>query len=130
MPQLTKQEKVDDLISYFWKNGYLTLSRKFGTYLPEPNNIGQYPVDAVGRLKKKYAIGIILTEDELDDPKIYSKLEFLATRQTKYSQRRITLFIGVPKNLVNKAKLVVNSLSEAAKKSIKIVPTRDEIAIS
>ena len=130
MPHLTKQEKVDDLISYFWKNGYLTLSRKFGTYLPEPNNIGQYPVDAVGRLKKKYAIGIILNEEELDDPKIYSKLEFLATRQTKYSQRRITLFVGVPRFLVNKAKLVVSSLSEAAKKSIKIVPTRDEVAVS
>lgn len=116
-----KQSNVDDLISHFWKNGYLTLSRKFGTYLPTPANVGKYEVDAIGKLKKKYAIGVILTAEELDDPQVYSKLEFLATRHTKFSNRRVTLFVGVPKALFSKVKLCLSNLSEIAQKNIKIV---------
>ena len=122
-----RQSTVDELINHFWKNGYLTLSRKFGKYLPEPSNVGKYEVDAIGKLKKKYAIGLILTEEELDDPKVYSKLEFLATRHTKYSNKRVTLFVGVPKPLFNKVKLCISNLSAVAKKNIKVVPIPSEL---
>lgn len=122
-----RQSTVDELINHFWKNGYLTLSRKFGKYLPEPSNVGKYEVDAIGKLKKKYAIGLILTEEELDDPKVYSKLEFLATRHTKFSNKRVTLFVGVPKALFNKVKLCISNLSAVAKKNIKVVPIRSEL---
>ena len=122
-----KQSKVDDLINHFWKNGYLTLSRKFGKYLPEPSNVGKYEVDAIGKLKKRFAIGVILTEEELNDPKVYSKLEYLATRHTKYSNRRVTLFVGVPKILFNKVKLCISNLSEIAKKNIKVVPIGSDL---
>lgn len=121
-----RQSTVDELINHFWKNGYLTLSRKFGKYLPEPSNVGKYEVDAIGKLKKKYAIGLILTEEELDDPKVYSKLEFLATRHTKFSNKRVTLFVGVPKILFNKVKLCISNLSAVAKKNIKVVPIESE----
>ena len=100
-----RQRNVDDLINHFWKNGYLTLSRRYGKYLPEPSKIGEYDVDAIGRLKKKYAIGVILSPEDLEDPKIYSKLEYLATRHTKFSNRKVKLFVGVPKELFNKVKL-------------------------
>lgn len=122
-----RQSTVDELINHFWKNGYLTLSRKFGKYLPEPSNVGKYEVDAIGKLKKKYAIGLILTEEELDDPKVYSKLEFLATRHTKFSNKRVTLFVGVPKILFNKVKLCISNLSAVAKKNIKVVPIESEL---
>lgn len=121
------QRKVDDLVNHFWKNGYLTLSRKFGKYLPNPTNVGEYEVDAIGKLKKKYAIGVILSIEELDDPKIYSKLEFLATRHTKYSNKRVTLFVGVPKSLFNKVKLCMLNISSEAQKNIKVVAISDEI---
>lgn len=52
MKESIRQRSVDDLISHFWKNGYLTLSRKFGTYLPTPSNVGKYEVDAIGNLKR------------------------------------------------------------------------------
>ena len=120
------QHRVDDLIKYFWKYGYLTISRKYGTYLPEPKRVGDYQVDAIGKQKKKYAIGIILLPDELDDPKIFAKLDFLATRNTKYSNRRVTLFLGVSSNLLNKAKLIISELSEEARKNIKLVGIPDE----
>lgn len=121
MKESIRQRKVDDLVSHFWKNGYLTLSRRFGKYLPEPSKIGDYEVDAIGKLKKEYAIGITLTPDELEDPNIYSKLEYLATRHTKYSNKKVTLFVGVPKELFNKVKLCISSLSEDAQKNIKLV---------
>jgi len=122
-----RQRNVDDLINHFWKNGYLTLSRRYGKYLPEPSKIGKYDVDAIGRLKKKYAIGVILTEEDLEDSKIYSKLEYLATRHTKFSNKKVKLFVGVPKELFNKVKLFVGDLSEDAQKNIKLVAIGDDI---
>ena len=124
-----RQRNVDDLISHFWKNGYLTLSRRYGKYLPEPSKIGQYDVDAIGKLKKKFAIGVILTAEDLEDVKIYSKLEFLATRHTKFSNKKVTLFVGVPKELFNKVKLFVGSLTEEAQKNIKLVPIGEDLSL-
>lgn len=121
MKENTRQKKVDDLVNHFWRNGYLTLSRKYGKFLPAPNNIGNYEVDAIGKLKKKYVIGVTLTEEELNDPKIYSKLEFLATRHTKFSNNKVTLFVGVPKELFNKVKICMTNLTIEAQRNIKIV---------
>ncbi len=115
------RETVDQLIDHFWQNGYMTLRRKFGTYLEEPTPIGKYNVDAVGRFKKKYALGIVVTEEELKDEKITAKLEFLATRQTKYSNKNVTLFIGVFPENYSKIKSITESLSMDAYKNIKIV---------
>lgn len=126
MKESIRQRKVDDLVSHFWKNGYLTLSRRFGKYLPEPTKIGKYEVDAIGKLKKKFALGVILSSEDLQDSSIYSKLEYLATRHTKYSNKKVTLFVGVPKDLFNKVKLCINSLSQDAQKNIKIVSIGNE----
>ena len=129
MKESIRQRKIDDLVSHFWKNGYLTLSRRYGKYLPEPTNIGKYEVDAIGKLKKKYAIGVTLSEEDLNDSQIYSKLEFLATRHTKYSNKKVTLFVGVPKLLINKVKLCISSLSQDAKKNIKVVPIGNDATL-
>ncbi len=120
------QQNVDNLVKHFWKSGYITLSRRFGTYLPEPRRVGDYDVEAIGKYKKKYAIGIILTADELEDTKIYTKLDFLASRNTKYSNKRVTLFIGVPKDSLNKAQLIISSMNEETKKNIKLVALEDK----
>jgi hypothetical protein len=130
MKESIHQRKVDDLVNHFWRNGYLTLSRKYGKYLPEPAHVGNYEVDAIGKLKKKFAIGVTLSEEELNDPKVYSKLEFLATRHTKFSNTRVTLFIGVPKELFNKVKMCLKNLTIEAQKSIKVVAISDENKIS
>ena len=100
MAAITNQERVDALIKSFWKNGYLTLSRRYGTFLPNPKPIGSYEVDAVGKQRKKFVIGLTITEEELSNPKIYEKIEYLATRHSKYSKNSVSLFIGVNKKLV------------------------------
>ena len=121
MTSLNARESIDQLIDHFWQNGYMTLRRKFGTYLDEPSPIGKYDVDAVGRFKKKYALGIVITEEELKDEKIVAKLEYLATRQTKYSNKNVVLFIGVFPENYSKVKSITESLSTEAYKNIKIV---------
>ena len=126
MEKEIKREKVDQLIKHFWQNGFLTLSRKYGTYLPEPNPIGSYNVDAVARQNKKFAIGIVLGDEDFSDSRLEQKLNFLSTRHTKYNNRKVTLFVGVePENLI-KAKKVFAQLNDEAKKNIKIVSLKSE----
>jgi len=120
MTELNNQERVDQLIQHFWKNGYLTVKRKYGTYLPEPTRVGTYDVDAIGKQRKKYAIGINLSEEELNDPQIVDKLNFLATRNTKYTQKKVLLFVGVAREFRDKAKLIIARLDTEVRKNIKL----------
>ncbi|MFH0735797.1 MAG: hypothetical protein V1773_14850 [bacterium] len=119
------RERVDELINHFWRNGYLTLSRKYGKYLPEPKPIGEYSVDAVGKYKKKYVIGLILSEEDFEDNRIVSKLNYLATRQNTRYDIKVTLYIGVPQDRVYEASLLIEKTNSEAKKNIKIVPLPD-----
>lgn len=123
----SSRENIDKLISHFWQNGYLTVSRRFGTYLPDPQPVGTYSVDAVGRYKRKYAFGIILNVDELlDFANTVNKLNFLATRQTRLSNTRVTLFVGVDPENALEAKNLINNLSADSKKNIKLVFLADK----
>ena len=47
-----KRKQIDLLVEEFWKLGYLTVSRKLGTYLPEPQKVGKYSVDVIARYNK------------------------------------------------------------------------------
>ena len=120
------QHSVDQLIHHFWKNGYLTLSRRYGKYLPEPKPVGKYEVDAVGRYKKKVVLGVILKDEDFNDPKIISKLDFLATVHSNKRNVRTKLFVGVPSELINRARILVKSLSPPAQKNIKVVQLRND----
>jgi hypothetical protein len=121
MTSLNKK-MVDAIIDQFWKLGYLTISRKFGTYLPEPPKVGGFEVDAIARQNNNYAIGLALSEDDFADPKLLQKLTFLASRQTKYTNKKVLLFIGTPQNKLKMAKELIEYLPYEAKTSIKIFP--------
>jgi hypothetical protein len=120
MLDLMKRQSVDLLISQFWKNGYLTISRRYGTYLPEPQRMGGFEIDIVARYKKDYAIGLTLDEEDLDNPALLEKIEFLATRQTKFTNKRVLLYLGVPNNLRKKLDYIISTLEENIKKNIKV----------
>src|SRR5690606_9000079 len=96
MLNLSKRQYVDSLIEHFWRKGFMTVSRKFGTFLPEPEKVGNFEIDVLARYNKNYAIGITLTEDEIENPNVLEKINFLATRQSKYNNKKVQLFIGVP----------------------------------
>ena len=96
MTELLRRKNVDLLVEQFWRKGYLTLSRKFGTYLPEPTLVGGFEVDVVARQKNKYAIGLTITDDDLNNQALLSnKIQHLATRHTRNGNVPVVLFIGV-----------------------------------
>ncbi len=115
-----RRKYVDLLVEEFWKHGYLTVSRKYGTYLPEPAKVGEYDVDIIARYKKNYAIGITLSEEDLNDPNLIKKIKFLATRQTKFTNKRVMLFIGVESEFYKNAKTLIELFEHDIKKNIKL----------
>lgn len=120
-----KKERVERLIDHLLSRGYITLSRKYGKYLPSPSPIGGYDVDAVAKYKKKIALGIILSEDELNNPNVITKLTYLANTKAK-SNQKVTLFVGVPHNLIIKADMIIATLDEDIKNRIKLIPLPEE----
>ena len=125
-----KRKSVDLLVEQFWKQGYMTLSRKYGTYLPEPSRVGDFEVDIIARQKRNYAIGITLDDAELNDPSLISKLTFLATRQTKSSNKKVLLFIGVPMELMKNARVLLEILDPEVRKNIKLSPIAEKQIVS
>lgn len=121
MIDLMKRKSVDLLVEQFWKQGYLTLSRKFGTYLPEPTKIGNFDIDIIAKYKKNYAIGITLTADDFAGTDLIDKINFLATRHTKFSNKKVVLFVGVPAEYIKNAKALLEMLNPEIRKNIKLL---------
>lgn len=115
-----RRKDIDLLVEQFWKRGYLTLSRKFGTYLPEPSSIGGFEVDIIARQRDNYAIGLTLNQNDLFDNTLINRLRYLATRQTKSSNKKVLLFIGVTKADFTTAKKLLNSIEEDIRKNIRL----------
>lgn len=121
-----KRKDIDALIEQFWKRGYMTVSRKFGTYLPEPDKVGIYDVDVIARYNDSFAIGIVLNdEDFVDLKKTQNKIVYLSTRQTKYNGKRVVLFIGVSLKNYKSAKSLLDTLPDEIKKNIRLIQIID-----
>lgn len=114
------------MIDHLWRNGYLTLSRKYGKYLPSPQPVGNYEIDAVAKYKKKIALGITLTEEDLNDPGLVTKLHFITNFHNKNSSNKVTLFLGVPESHILKAEMILSSLDDNTREKIKIVSIPDK----
>lgn len=121
-----KRKDVDALIEQFWKRGYMTLSRKYGTYLPEPDKVGIYDVDVVARYNDSFAIGIVLTdEDFFDLKKTQNKIVYLSTRQTKFNGKKVALFVGVSLKNYKTAKSLLETLPDEVRKNIRLIQIID-----
>lgn len=119
--ELDERKNVDLLVNHFWKLGYFTISRRFGTYLPEPSKVGRFNVDIIAKQKNKYAIGIRLSEEDIQDASLIERLEFLATRKTKYSNSPVTLIVGVQSKHFKQAKNILEKVFPKARKNIKLM---------
>lgn len=118
---ISERKTIDLLISEFWRLGYFTVSRRLGTYLPEPENVGKFSVDAIGRQKDKYAIGIILTKEDIYKSDFLERIEYLATRKSRSSGKPITLFIGVTNDHYKRVKELIANVNEKIRRNIKLV---------
>lgn len=123
---ISERRAIDLLVNEFWRQGFFTLSRRLGTYLPEPENIGKFSVDVIGRLKEKYAVGITLKKEDIFNSNLIEKINFLASRRTKFSDKPIILFVGVPDNYFKQVKEILSNVDEKIKKNIKLVRIGDE----
>jgi len=121
-----KRKDVDALIEQFWKRGYITVSRKYGTYLPEPDKVGIYDVDVIARYNDSFAIGIVLTdEDFFDLKKTQNKIVYLSTRQTKFNGKKVALFVGVSLKNYKTAKSILETLPDEVRKNIRLIQIID-----
>ena len=131
MTELLRRKNIDFLVQQFWRKGYLTLSRKFGTYLPEPTTVGGFDVDIVARQKDKYAIGLTINDDDFKDiNSLLNKFKYLATRQTRRGGMPVLLFVGVKEQHYKSIKIVLEGLEENIQKNIKLFQITDRPAIS
>lgn len=126
-----RRKDVDLLVEEFWKKGYLTVFRKYGTYLPEPSSIGGFDVDVIARQKDNYAIGITLTDQDFKNPSfVKNKLSYLAQRQTKGSNKKVLLFVGVSSLNYKYAKVLIDQLDPDTKKNIRLFQINEKQNIS
>lgn len=116
----SERKVIDLLVNEFWRLGYFTLSRRLGTYLPEPSNIGRFSVDVIGRQREKYAIGITLTKEDVFNPNIIEKINYLASRKSKVSDKPILLLIGVPDAYFKQAKEILSHIDDNLRKNVKL----------
>ncbi|GAB4130320.1 MAG: hypothetical protein Fur0015_04190 [Ignavibacteriales bacterium] len=114
------KDRVDALISQIWKSGYLTISRKYGKFLPPPKPIGEFDVDVVAKYKRKYMIGLLINEKDIADPKLTNKLIYLSSRNTKYTNEKVTLLLGVSDKNKDALKEIIDKLPEENRRQIKI----------
>jgi hypothetical protein len=118
---IPERKAIDLLVNEFWRLGFFTVSRRLGTYLPEPENIGRFRVDAIGRQKEKYAIGITLNKEDIFNPDLIEKITYLASRKTRYSEKPITLFVGVPEIYFRQVKEILSSIDDKIRRNIRLV---------
>jgi hypothetical protein len=123
---ISERKSIDLLVSEFWRLGFFTLSRRLGTYLPEPENIGRFKVDVIGRQKEKYAIGITLSNEEIFSSDLIEKINYLASRKTRSSEKPIMLLIGVPDIYFKQVKEILLNLDEKFRKNIKLTRIVEE----
>lgn len=126
-----RRRDIDLLIEEFWKKGYLTLYRRFGTYLPEPSNIGGFEVDVIAKQKDNLAIGITFNDQDFKDTSfIKNKLSYLAQRQTRGTNKKVQLFVGVSLLNLKYAKALLDELDPETKKNIKLFQITEKPDIS
>ena len=123
---ISERKSIDLLVSEFWRLGFFTLSRRFGTYLPEPENIGRFKVDVIGRQKEKYAIGITLSKEDIFSSDLIEKINYLASRKTRSSEKPIMLLIGVPDIYFKQVKEILLNVDEKFRKNIKLTRIMEE----
>jgi hypothetical protein len=123
---ISERKAIDLLVNEFWRLGFFTVSRRLGTYLPEPEEIGKFKVDVIGRQKEKYAIGITLGRDDVFNPDLIEKINYLASRKTRTSDKPILLFIGVPDIYFKEVKEILLNVDEKVKRNIKLTRILEE----
>ena len=115
-----KRKHIDLLVEDFLRLGYLTVSRKYGIYLPEPQKVGKFSIDVIARYNKNFAIGLTLNDEDVNRSDLMDMINFLASRKTKFTNKRVMLFLGVVPNHYQRIKILLSSLGDSVRENIKL----------
>jgi hypothetical protein len=118
---ITDKKAIDLLVNEFWRLGFFTISRRLGTFLPEPDYVGKYQVDVIGRQNEKYAIGIFLTKEDIFKSDLLEKISYLASRKSRATGKSITLLIGVNNYYFKRVKELLLNIDDKIRRNIKLV---------
>ena len=117
MLSLDKRTSVDLLIEQFWKQGYLTLSRKFGTYLPEPSRVGMFDVDVIARQKKIMPLELLLRKKILKTPPCLKRLFTWQAGTQNFQIKKYCCLLGFPKTGLKWLKKYLRQLNRQLRKT-------------
>ena len=84
--------------------------------------VGRFNVDIIAKHKGDYAIGINLSAKDFSDNNLSEKLIYLATRHTKYTNKKVKLFVGVSASNYRQAKMLIDNFDEEVQKNISTKP--------
>ena len=84
-------------------------------------------IGVIARHKDDYAIGINLSQkDFLDKNTLSDKLIYLASRHTRYTNKKVKLFVGVPALNFKDAKKLIQTFDEEVRKNISLFQITDD----
>ncbi len=117
---LPRKDRIDELVWYLMTKGFGITQRKFGKYLSEPPQVGGYEVDLVAKRSKEYALGVIVTNDEPFNDAFLRKVEILASRKTKYTNKTVPLYLSIPAERLNELRRVLLRISEEQRRNVRL----------
>ena len=117
-----RKDLIDLLVTQFWADGYKIIHRKFGNYLTDPPLVGNYTIDILARKGNKFAIGLILQENDLRSSDLARMLAFLGSRKSKFANSDALLYIGVEPHLYVKLAAVMHKMDADMTKNIRSFP--------
>ncbi len=133
MQNLNRRDLADKLYFKLRTAGYSTIGRRYGTYLPDPPDIGDFQIDILAKQKKEFAIGIVVDDlSGVDVNFIKQKIRFLAERKSTYSGNPVKLYIALTrKNYFFIKHLIDSDLKDIAQHiELYLVDVETELVIS
>ncbi|HOJ37557.1 MAG TPA: hypothetical protein PLI27_08600 [Ignavibacteriales bacterium] len=116
-----QENRIKDLIRFFWKFGFQPIEIRGSKYLNTPKNIGDYQIDIVAKRNDTYAIGIIVNDNEFENQNnLIKKISFLASLKNKYNSKDIYLFLGCSKDNFENLKRLLNFVTQKYIHKIKV----------
>ncbi|MCE1187708.1 MAG: hypothetical protein LWX56_01095 [Ignavibacteria bacterium] len=122
---LEKRDLVDMLIHKIRLEGYQILNRRFGKYLPDPQPIGNYTFDILAKRNGVFVLGLCLDAVDFTQNDLAAKIEYLATRTSRYSNLPVVLFIGIDQSLYVRLAHILQQLPSDVRQHIRSHPLTD-----
>lgn len=117
---IPRKDRIDELVWYLMTKGFSITQRKFGKYLSEPPQVAGYEVDLVAKRSREYALGVIVTNDEVFSEAFLRKVETLSSRKTKYTGRTVPLYLSIPAERLNELRRVLLRIPEENRRNVRL----------